>query len=289
MEASVTCASCHARIRADRVRCLRCKAPLRPLVTGPRGWTRRVATGVAGMLAGVAIVTWRLSPQVADVTIAPRTVAVVAAPRPSAAAPRAPELRPVPPAAAAQDAIREGVAAYRHADIDAAVDRFRRSVEADPDNGGALNNLGQALVRAGRPEEALPFLRRAVAARPREWAYRFNLARAHARLAEWPAAVAEYRAADALIPDDYATQFNLAQALHADGRLGDALAAFERAIALAPDEHDFHLAYGRALEAARRPHDAAAAYRRFLQAEPGTPQAAAIASRIARLEQSSRG
>jgi tetratricopeptide (TPR) repeat protein len=179
---------------------------------------------------------------------------------------------------------RHGVAAYAKGDLPGSLEQFQAAVDADPSNPEALNNLGQLLVRTGRPRDAIPHFDRAIQLSSDAWAYHFNRARAYALLEQWSAAVAGYREAQRLFPDDYVTQFNLARALEANGEIDAAVAGFARAIELAPGETGFHLSHARALEAARRPRDAAAAYRRYLELEAAPSQAEKIKAKIAELE-----
>lgn len=279
----VACGACGAKVREDRTRCLRCGEPLRP---APAAVDRRPAAllAMAGILAvgGVAIVLLaNRGPAAPAVAAASNPAAPAAVSRALADAPD--ESAPAP-VFTAREASRDGMAAYAGGDLSRAVERFKAAVEADPGNPEALNNLGQVLVRTGRPRDAIPYFDRAIQASGEVWAYHFNRARAYAEIEQWSAAVAGYRDAAALFPDDYVTQFNLAKALEATRDLDAAVDTFARVIALAPGQTEFHLSHGRALEAARRPAEAAAAYRRYLELEESAPQADKIRARIAELE-----
>ncbi len=287
----VTCGACGAKVREDRVRCLRCGAPL----TAASAARRQLSIPVIAMVASVvalgsffAFLAGRSGDPAAvatAVTATSGTAPATAAPA-SAGPPTASRTTP-DPAFVAMEIARDGLAAYKRGDVAASVDAFAAAVEADPQNVQALNNLGQALVRAGRAREAIPYFDRAIAVDEQVWAYRFNRAKGYAALEEWGRAIADYRDAARLFPDDYATAFNLAKALQASGNLSDALTEYERAISLAPGASDFYLAYAFALESAKRPQDAAATYRRFLELEESAPQAEKIRARIAQLESQS--
>ena len=178
------------------------------------------------------------------------------------------------------DSSRTGIASYNDGDIASALTQFSAAVEHDPDNADALNNLGQALVRAGRPREALPYFDRAVALGEGVWSYHFNRARAFSELKEWRQAVAGYTDAARLFPDDYVTQFNLARAQEASGDLPGAIRAYAKAAELAPGQADFHLWYARALDLNGNGAKAIAEYRRFLELEPDTSHAEKIRARL---------
>jgi tetratricopeptide (TPR) repeat protein len=281
----VTCGACGAKVREDRARCLRCGTELGAPVLPARQVPTRAIAIVAGAIAfaGIAaLVSSRPEGVTPAVTAAATaTLPAEAAPSPARAVPNQ---RVVDPGVVSMDASRGGLAAYHRGDVAGSIEQFTAAVDANPGNADALNNLGQALVRAGRTREAIPYFDRAVAAADAVWAYHFNRARAYGELKEWTRAVAGYRDAARLFPDDYVTAFNLARALQSNGDLSGAIGQFERAIALAPGQSDFHLSHGYALETAARPRDAAAAYRRYLELEEMGPQAEKIKARIAQLE-----
>ena len=286
----VTCGACGAKVREDRPRCLRCGAELAGQ-GGPAGPARQISTRAIAIVAG-AIAVAGIATLVGSRPggVAPTLTAAAATPSAGAPGAVAPPVRAVPnqhvidPGVVSMDASRSGLAAYNRGDVAGSIEQFTTAVEANPGNADALNNLGQALVRAGRTREAIPYFDRAVAAAETVWAYHFNRARAYAELKEWARAVAGYRDAARLFPEDYVTAFNLARALQSNGDLPGAIGQFERAIALAPGQADFHLSHGFALETAARPRDAAAAYRRYLELEESGPQAEKIKARIAQLE-----
>jgi len=294
----VTCPACGAKVREDRVRCLRCSAPLagRPQAPPPSADSAAVgarsyrlpliAVAAVVVVGGLVYVTSGdeaaenaaagAAPSVASGASAAGTTAVA---RTNAPAPVSPE-----PVVVAMDASRAGIAAYNSGDLTGSVDSFQAAVNADPQRADALNNLGQVLVRSGRVAEAIPYFDRAIAASSGVWAYHFNRARAYAELQQWNRAASGYRNAARLFPDDYVTTFNLARALEADGRLSEAIGEYERAVALAPGEPDFYLSLAFALETARRPAEALAVYRQYLELEESPPQAEKIKARIAEIE-----
>jgi Flp pilus assembly protein TadD len=287
---AVICAACGAKVRGDRERCPRCRERLvaRPAAAAAPS-NRWVTTGiVAGcvVLGGFTVVLWTSSRPAA-----PARTARAAAParattqRPAPAATDASDLVTVEAApAVASSGLIGGERAYDNGNVDAALREFQAAVDANPNDPRALNNLGQMLVRVGRPQDAIPYFQQAVQMTPDSWAYQFNLARAHAQVKDWKAAIAGYQQASQLFPTDYATQFNLAKALQASGDVKGAVTAFEKAIELAPGEPDFQLSYGLALEAAARPQDAVAAYKKYLELEPSSPQAEKVKGHVTELE-----
>jgi tetratricopeptide (TPR) repeat protein len=197
---------------------------------------------------------------------------------------RQPQIEGSSNAANAMDLSRSGATAYTKGDVAGSIEQFMQAVQADPRNAQALNNLGQALVRARRAREAIPYFDQAIAVTDGVWTYHFNRAKAYGELQDWSRAAAGYREAAGLFPQDYATAFNLARALQASGDLSAAIDEFKRAIDLAPGEPDFPLALAYALESARRPADALGAYRRYLELQDSGATAEKVRQRIQELE-----
>lgn len=290
MAAAIKCAACGTKTYARRTHCPRCRAPLTapaPVAqTAPPGQSRRrtaipiaIVCVVALMLtAGVAVQLGTSSASATPSKPASPATAVGRQESPS------PQFAATSKGATSMDLSRSGVAAYANGDVAGSIEQFMAAVEADPKNAQALNNLGQALVRAGRAREAITYFDQAIAVTGSVWTYHFNRAKAYGELQDWSRAVAGYRGAAGLFPQDYATAFNLARALQASGDLNGAVDEFQRAINLAPGEPDFPLALASALESARRPGDAVNAYRRYLELQDSGPTAEKVRQRIQELE-----
>jgi tetratricopeptide (TPR) repeat protein len=281
-QAAISCAACGAKVREDRVRCLRCGQPLVAAETaqGHRSASLSkllAASAAVGVVALTGVVLLRPDAPPAAVSGEAQASAPERTRRNASVVPRV---------VASLDARRPGEAAYHAGRIPEAVGHFREAVAADPGDPEALNNLGQVLVRSGQPREAIAYFDRAIAIVPDRWAFRFNRAKALGDLQEWTNAVAGYRDALHIFPTDYITQFNLAKALQRSGDLRGAIEGFERAIQLAPGQADFHLSHGLALEAASRLRDAAAAYHRYIELSDNATEVEQVKARIALIESS---
>lgn len=288
MVAAIKCAACGTKTYARRTHCPRCRAPLTaaaPAAQPAEGQARRRTAIPIAIVCVVALVL------TAGVAVQFGTSSASATPSPES--PAAAVRRPSGPnpqfegpskGANSMDLARGGVAAYAKGDVAGSIEQFMAAVEAEPKNAQALNNLGQALVRAGRAREAIPYFDQAIAVTSSVWTYHFNRAKAYGELQDWSRAVAGYRQAAGLFPQDYATAFNLARALQASGDLNGAIDEFQRAINLAPGEADFPLALAYALESARRPGDAVSAYRRYLELQDSGATAEKVRQRIEELE-----
>ena len=283
----VICASCGARIRADRDRCLRCDEPLRPAPASEPPLSASLTKGRAPLLGTAAFVVvlvaivanWNSSAPVDD----------VAQPAVSASAPAARLSAPLPPIRAEDatagvgsffDAKQEAAAAYTRGDFDRARSGYEQLLSERPNNPEVLNSLGQVLARQGRVEEAIAKLSRAAELTPGKWDYRFNLAHALGQAQQWDRAITEYRVAAGLFPEDYATQYNLAMVLHKKGDEEAAIPEFEKAIALAPSEPTFHISLATSLEKVGRVADAQREYKQYLEMTPPGPNADKVKAHV---------
>ena len=281
--ASVVCQICGAKTKAGRLRCPRCgevfaaapavadKATGLPAVFGRYRGPLALAGSVLSVVLLVAVIASRPDP----VEEQPVRRSAPAA-RPAAVATAA----PAQPDPGFLDSKTGGKVAYAAGDYVSALEHYKEAVALNPNDGDALNNLGQLLSRNGDPAAAIPHLEKASRLYPKVWAYRFNLAHAHGRLGNWSQAVDDYRQARNLFPDDYVTHFNLGMALH---KLGDEEAAvyeFRRGAELAPSEPSFHLSLGVSYEQLNLPDQAVKSYEQYLALAPSTPDTDKVKARI---------
>ena len=286
---AVVCQACGAKTKGGRLRCPRCGEILQAVPpvtasTAPPGYAQLYARYRGPLvLAGTA-----LSFVVLLVVIGTRSEVqapdtVTAESKPPAPAPPRTVVAPVRPDPGFVDPRTGGAAAYKAGDYAGSLEQYKKAVGLNPNDGDALNNLGQLLSRTGNPAEAVPYLEKAVKLYPSVWAYRFNLARAHGQLGNWSQAVEDYRRARSLFPEDYVTHFNLGMALH---KLGDEEAAvyeYRKGAELAPAEPSFHISLGISLEQLNRAEDAVRSYEQYLALAPTAPDADKVKARIEQL------
>ncbi len=271
-------------MRHDRKHCLRCgsslpvrkRAAARKLPAWLTTRRREIAAGIGLVLLVALAVVLVHRYRAPDGVSQPRAVqAAASTSRPGGSAPaRTPGPAPLP------DPQFMGNVAYHEGDYQAAYERYSEAVARNPNDAESLSNCGQALVRLGRPSEAVPLFERAIALNRRRWAYHFNLGHACGLLAQWDRAVEEYRTALELFPDDYVTEYNLGMALHKRGDEAIAIEHFRRAIELAPTEADFYLSLGISSERLGRIADALEGYRRYLELAPASETAGKVRARI---------
>jgi Flp pilus assembly protein TadD len=288
MSEAVACPSCGAKLRAGHQRCPRCRVWLierDPEAQAARSkQLSRVIAGVVGMFLLVVSGLWLMSepaPSAETFTMSSdplagrRKTAEAAAPAVEKPVEQSATPRPfMEPAAVA-------ATAYSSGNYHSALEQYQAALQKNPDDAEALSNMGQVLVRMGKPQEALPHFERAITLLPSRWAYRFNYARALGLANRWDEAIASYREAQSLFPDDYATAFNLALALHKKGDDAAAIAEYQKAIALAPQDASFRMALGISYEKLRRNAEAVAAYEEYLRLAPQAGDAARVRERIA--------
>lgn len=118
----------------------------------------------------------------------------------------------------------------------AAVQVFDEVLEVEPENRSAMLRSGVALLRSGRPRDALPRLERSVGIDPNRAEARFALGDAQMRLGRYAAAADTWKAVTDLQPNRFEAWFNLGAALGESGRHFRARAAYLRARELRPGD-----------------------------------------------------
>jgi len=123
----------------------------------------------------------------------------------------------------------QGNALVRAGRPDEAVPLFEAALARNPDNVEALNSLANQHARRGEPGKAVPLYRRALAGRPGDAAILMNLGNALALAGDATAAIEAYGQSLAIQPDNPALLVNLAVALARLGRFDEAVVHLETA------------------------------------------------------------
>ena len=142
--------------------------------------------------------------------------------------------------------LRAGMANERTGNYPAAVQAYRRGLEAEPDNVELLNAMGFALFQQGESEQAVIALEKAIEVDPKHWKAHNNLALASIDLGELEMAEAHYRESLAIEPQP-AIYNDLGFVLERQGLPEDAVVAYRQALELDPDSASAHYNLGASL------------------------------------------
>jgi predicted O-linked N-acetylglucosamine transferase (SPINDLY family) len=166
-----------------------------------------------------------------------------------------------------------GTALLRLGKLDEAAACYERALRLKPDLAPAHNNLGVVHAGQGRLAEAVVSFRRAVELQPNYLDAQVNLGMALHRLSQWDEAVTCYRRTLQLNPGLPHVHNNLGGALQAQGHVAAAVDSYQRALRLHPRLAEAHNNLGNALKILGRPDDAVACYRRALELQPDYAEA----------------
>jgi tetratricopeptide (TPR) repeat protein len=161
-----------------------------------------------------------------------------------------------------------GNALARLGRLDEAFASYRRALEVDPAFAEAHNNLGQLLLERGRADDALISCRQALRIRPDFAPAHQNLGKALVRLGLFDEAATSCRRAIAIQPEFAEAHNTLGSALLGLGRPQEAIASFRRALDLDADFAEAHANLARALRGMGRLEDAVTGFRRALLLRP---------------------
>ncbi len=153
---------------------------------------------------------------------------------------------------------------------------FRQALAIRPDFAEAHNNLGELLLESGRAPEALASCRRAVEIRPDFAEAHAALGRTLRRLARVDEAIASFRRALEIKPRFTETWVSLGNALRSVGRLDEAVAAYRQALLVDPQFAAAHTELGTALRLQRRTAESEESCRNALKLKPDSARALAV-------------
>jgi tetratricopeptide (TPR) repeat protein len=146
---------------------------------------------------------------------------------------------------------------------------FTHGLDAAPRASTLHLDLGVALEKRGRMDEAVHHYREALATNPGLVAAHFNLGNALRASGDLGAAARSYQRAVLLAPEDPRAANNLAGTLRLLGRSDEAAGVYGGLLARRPDDPAAHLGVAGLLEARGERALAAAHYQRALAAAPG--------------------
>jgi tetratricopeptide (TPR) repeat protein len=160
--------------------------------------------------------------------------------------------------------INLGLALAREGKLDEAIFYYTEALQMDPDNAPAHNNLGVALARKGKFDDAIFHYSEALRIRPRYPEARINLGNALAGQDKLDEAIAQY--SKALGYEE--AHYNLGLALARQGNLGQAIIHYSKALQMSPDYAEAHYHLGLALARQGKLDQAIVHYSKALQMRP---------------------
>ncbi len=163
---------------------------------------------------------------------------------------------------------------------DKAIADLRQLAAQEPDMPMLDLQLGKALARQGRQQEAVPFLRAAAEKDPASPFPHYQLAVNFIVLEQFSAALQEMKAAEACAPNSAQYHFFVASLQTRILNLPEAEKEYEEALKLDPDYFDAYLNYGRVLLTEEQ-RDAALS--KLLRAEKLRPQSEEVHATLAEL------
>jgi tetratricopeptide (TPR) repeat protein len=136
---------------------------------------------------------------------------------------------------------------------------YESTVQASPNQGPLLINLGYAYVARGRTQEAITVLEQARALRPDIWQVHENLGRAYRELGRLDEALLAYEQATTQNPYRATAFADQASILAEQGKFSQAIAAYQKALDLDP-QWEIYFNMARIAAAARKFPEAQQAY-----------------------------
>ena len=143
-----------------------------------------------------------------------------------------------------------GAIALQNKQLRLAVSLMRKAIRLNPNHACVHSNLGLALQKLGRLDDALVSYGKALAINPKEVDARYNRANALQQCKRFEASVLDYDHVIAINPSHAQAYFNRGKALQAVHRWDDAVQSLDRAIELDPSYGDAYSSLGAALLAA---------------------------------------
>jgi tetratricopeptide (TPR) repeat protein len=188
------------------------------------------------------------------------------------------------PSGAAAEHVNLGNALARQGRLEEASASYERALALDADLAEAHNNLGTVLLERGRREQALKRYQLAIAASAGYAEAHENLGGVLLELGRTDEAIASYRRALEIRPHSVDARHQLANALAALGRIGEALIEYRLVLGLAPDSAEVHNNMGSLLRGCGRLEEAVACFGRAIELAPDLAEAHANMGLARRLQ-----
>jgi tetratricopeptide (TPR) repeat protein len=161
-----------------------------------------------------------------------------------------------------------GNALLKKGRVDEAILCFQKALQIKPGYAEAHNNLGNALFQKGRVDEAIVHDREALRIWPDSAEAHFNLGLAIFQKGKVDEAIVQFQGALKIKPGYAAAHYALANALRQRGKVDEAISHYQRALHIKPDFAEAHNNLGTALRQKGRVDEAIAHYQEALEMMP---------------------
>jgi tetratricopeptide (TPR) repeat protein len=158
----------------------------------------------------------------------------------------------------------QGAAHLREGEMDKGIALLRVALERNPDDAGALFNLGMALGDRGETDDAITLLKRLVTIHPGHSEGWVALGVACGRAGRWADAIPALREAVSRNGQDGLARKNLGAALSQTGKLEEGLVHLKAAVVLMPDDAEAWLNLAMNREESGETGEASIAYGRVI-------------------------
>jgi len=164
-----------------------------------------------------------------------------------------------------------GTALVRAGRLDEAADQFAISTQINPDYAMARGNLGHYYFLKGRMDDAAAQFRQALRIDPSDPEAHSRLAAVLVKQGRMDDAAEQFREILRIDPTDTATETNLGAVLQHQGHTVEAAAILREAVARQPGLANAHFNLGNALLDLRQPHEAIIEFSKALALDPQNP------------------
>jgi tetratricopeptide (TPR) repeat protein len=168
-----------------------------------------------------------------------------------------------------------GAALVQAGRVQEAIGQYEQALRIKPDFAEACNNLGVALGQAGKVQEAIGQYEQALRLEPDFAGAHNNLGSALGQAGRVQEAIGHFEQALRLEPDFAAAHNNLGLALEQTDRVQEAIGQYEQALRISPDSVEAHYNLGIALVQAGRLQEAIEHYEQVLRLKPDDAEARA--------------